>query len=373
MSKKVKKRKSAKSALSISSTSEPGATKKNSTSEKNKSINELSRVKNFVIKKVDVNQEKVESIYRNCYIEDWRKELPWFHKDRLKFYNFSELPLYLQDNDFIISGYRANYSFKESLISFFHLHNETGNVFTHFISFLIFLIFIFDILIFQCNFTLKLTGFNNLQLAFDDRLIISGGCVSFIFSASFHNFFCGNKKAYYFWGCLDYSGISALIFSSTVSLNYYLFYCEFNTRLIWSLLIAVINLTGIIGPMTNWWMGPKFRPIRTGLYMMSGAFVFGPLFHYMSSKTAKDLILQEKSMFHGMTSLGLFALPVSCFIYICGATLYVCRIPERFAPGKFDILFHSHQFWHCTVFLGAFVHLNGLFSWVEWRKQHQLC
>ncbi|XP_041379376.1 heptahelical transmembrane protein 2-like [Gigantopelta aegis] len=28
---------------------------------------------------------------------------------------------------------------------------------------------------------------------------------------------------------------------------------------------------------------------------------------------------------------------------------FVSKIPERFSPGKFDYLFHSHQLFHVTV------------------------
>ena len=41
-------------------------------------------------------------------------------------------------------------------------------------------------------------------------------------------------------------------------------------------------------------------------------------------------------------------------------TVYLCRIPERFFPGKVDIVFHSHQLFHCFVIAGAFVHYHGI-------------
>jgi len=40
-------------------------------------------------------------------------------------------------------------------------------------------------------------------------------------------------------------------------------------------------------------------------------------------------------------------------MYITGAVLYANRIPERLAPGKFDLFFSSHQIFHIFVVLAA--------------------
>ena len=47
---------------------------------------------------------------------------------------FSDLPEYLQDNEFITQGYRIDYSIRDTFTSLFRLHNETGNIWTHLIG-----------------------------------------------------------------------------------------------------------------------------------------------------------------------------------------------------------------------------------------------
>jgi hypothetical protein len=44
---------------------------------------------------------------------------------------FSALPEYLRDNNYILGHYRVNYPFKRALLSVFTMHNETFNVWTY--------------------------------------------------------------------------------------------------------------------------------------------------------------------------------------------------------------------------------------------------
>lgn len=50
-----------------------------------------------------------------------------------------------------------------------------------------------------------------------------------------------------------------------------------------------------------------------------------------------------------------------------GAVTYACRIPERWFPGKFDIMGHSHQLWHAAVVLAAWVHYCAMMILLQWR------
>lgn len=53
--------------------------------------------------------------------------------------DFGSLPEYLRDNEFILRHYRANWPLKQTLLSVFHIHNETGNIWTHLAGFFLFL------------------------------------------------------------------------------------------------------------------------------------------------------------------------------------------------------------------------------------------
>jgi adiponectin receptor len=53
--------------------------------------------------------------------------------------------------------------------------------------------------------------------------------------------------------------------------------------------------------------------------------------------------------------------------YGLGFIVFYFRIPECFAPGKFDLWLHSHQWWHLLVFSAACVWLHGMLAYFNWR------
>lgn len=53
--------------------------------------------------------------------------------------SFHNAPAWLQDNQYVHDGYRANISKRDAALSIFRLHNETINIWTHLLGFLFFL------------------------------------------------------------------------------------------------------------------------------------------------------------------------------------------------------------------------------------------
>jgi adiponectin receptor len=47
-------------------------------------------------------------------------------------------------------------------------------------------------------------------------------------------------------------------------------------------------------------------------------------------------------------------------LYCTGAAVYSSKCPEKWRPGKFDILGSSHQIFHVLVVSGALAHLVGI-------------
>ena len=50
-----------------------------------------------------------------------------------------------------------------------------------------------------------------------------------------------------------------------------------------------------------------------------------------------------------------------------GASMYARRWPECRFPGKFDLVFSSHQLFHICVVVAATIHYKAVFQLLAWR------
>ncbi|KAJ3067089.1 hypothetical protein HDU98_009694 [Podochytrium sp. JEL0797] len=287
----------------------------------------------------------------------------WWQKGYLRYYSFHEVPRYLQDNPDIHGHYRAFYSFKENWISLIHCHNETVNSWCHLLAGL------FALTISLCatqGLTLRVL---NLTDAMDKLMIaLFGALATFTFwtSGLYHLHLSHSQESYILFGCWDYAGISATVAGSSITVLYYLWYCEPVIRGFWLTLVVAVNMVGVIGPNFNFWPTPEFRPIRSMLYILSATISGSPVFHY--------------AYIHGYSALPLardnIALPMMCLsncMYLIGVAIYMTRFPESVWPGRFDIWGASHQVWHLCVVAAVVAHLYCVFGLIEWRHEFGSC
>ena len=54
-------------------------------------------------------------------------------------------------------------------------------------------------------------------------------------------------------------------------------------------------------------------------------------------------------------------------LYIVGAGIYAARIPEKWYPGRFDVVGSSHQIFHLFVVAAAASHLVGILKAFDYR------
>lgn len=265
-----------------------------------------------------------------------------------KLISFNECPEYLKDNDYIRGGYRAHFTYQQARESLFYLHNEFLNVWTHLLGSL----FCFCFLIYTW------TGQANLEAVGDKILLtvyICMGIYTLFFSSMFHLHICVSKKAYEFWGCLDFSGISASLAAGSISLTYLLFHCQTQLRTTLLVLLILVNSVGIVGPMFQFWMLPSFRIGRVIAYVSSGLVSLAPVIYFLS-KNGVSSIPQDAAI--GLASM--------LSQYLIGALVYSARFPECLSPGTFDVWFNSHTIFHIFCVTASYTLWTVLVSLIAW-------
>jgi adiponectin receptor len=160
----------------------------------------------------------------------------------------------------------------------------------------------------------------------------------------------------------DYVGIAALIVASFVPAVYYAFLCEPYLRAFYLLTTVAFGAGVVAVSLPDRFQVPEYRTLRAVVFSALGMWGVFPVGHQL---------LLHRGAWAVRTAFGLDALMGA--IYLGGAAIYACRIPERWYPGRFDLVGHSHQLWHTAVVLAAYVHYRAVLVLLEWRDASGGC
>ncbi|KAJ3167238.1 Progestin and adipoQ receptor member 3 [Irineochytrium annulatum] len=277
-----------------------------------------------------------------------REDLDWWQKGYLKFYTIDQCrqcahPNHLPPNPDIHSYYRLDYTGHQNLISLVHFHNESFNCWSHLLTALLFVI------LFICT-ALSVPPF--AALSSTDRVVVAIYCVVVVFamisSALFHlNLSHRDAGAYRCFGCLDYAGISVTSAMISITQAYFLFTCQPGIRNGWFVVLSLLSLVGVVGPLFSGWWKDLFAKFRITIYVVAALICYGPVLHYSALYGSANM---PGGIFVPGTALLLI-------LQLVGTLIYGYRLPERWAPGKFDRGWNSHNIWHFLTAVSVIIHL----------------
>jgi adiponectin receptor len=264
---------------------------------------------------------------------------------------WGDLPDWRQDNEFITTGYRTpSGSFRQSLKSLKYIHNETVNIYSHFLGVLLFLGLVINVL-------WRLSHYTTIRDI--DYIVFTAfflGMIScFFLSALFHTIANHSESVAACGVQLDYVGIVLLMWGAIIPSVYYGFYCEPNLQKAYWIAVSSVAFACITITVHPSFRSPQLRPYRAVMYTFLGlsaiiSMIHGVLIHGWAVQNRR---------------VGLMYAISTAALNIVAAVIYSTRFPERCQPRRFDIYGHSHQLLHIIVVFAGLIYLAGLLRAVD--------
>ncbi|KAF7633728.1 hypothetical protein Mgra_00006907 [Meloidogyne graminicola] len=238
------------------------------------------------------------------------------------------------------------------LKSIFHWNNETLNVWSHLTGFLI---------LSYLQYWTLFEALPNVQAPLIDYLVMTMSMLCcqlcMLLSSAYHIFGCHSPSRRKQWLKADLFGVSAALVGLYMSGLYTSFYNFPEIRRFYGTLIGALAFSTSLFSTFRFSIkeGENVHKRIVGLlelYLLMALIAMAPTLHWIQ--------------LHG----GIYNshvqrwLPNLCILFILlgGAFIfYTTLFPERFYPGKFDLIGCSHQWWHLFVLVAmAFWHWSGI-------------
>ncbi|KAJ9630523.1 inc metabolism membrane protein [Taxawa tesnikishii (nom. ined.)] len=259
---------------------------------------------------------------------------------------YHDLPEPWRVNQHIMRGYRFSETKLECVRSVLTLSNETFNIWSHLIGFIIVLAIAF-------YFYPTSPYFSQATKSdiFISAVFFFAACKCLACSTMWHTMSSiSSQTLMERFACVDYTGISLLVAASIMTTEYTAFYCEPISRWTYMTLTLLLGIGGVILPWHPTFNRADMAWARVGFYVSLAATGALPVAQLVYTR--------------GHWWALYFYAPVtkSLLVYLAGACTYALKVPERFFPGCFDYVGGSHNIWHMAVLGGILFHYTAMQS-----------
>lgn len=103
---------------------------------------------------------------------------------------------------------------------------------------------------------------------------------------------------------------------------------------------------------------PNFRAARGLLFLALGCMGLIPMVH--AGWAYWPLVQYFMTPVYFVMGMGA--------LYIIGVLIFIARFPEKYFPGRFDLLGSSHNIWHFFVLAAAISHYIGTLGFYHTRQ-----
>ncbi|KAI0063502.1 HlyIII-domain-containing protein [Artomyces pyxidatus] len=254
---------------------------------------------------------------------------------------YVDLPEQWRNNHFVTHGYRFIPLSRWPLIlaSVFALHNETLNIHTHLIPFVLWTINL-------------IPAFRASSIPSDIPLLAftAFALLCLFTSVVWHTMAgCAHHRGMTLCAKIDYVGIGWLISASVGTIVYYGFQCDAITR---DMYLTICFLTGVAGsilPFAEWFNKPESKGWRIVFFLSLAFTALAPLTHLALLHSPHDMFAFMRPVVPSLAS------------YITGLVFYATHFPEcvtspRWAPHFAWFGGGSHAIWHAFIVLAISQH-----------------
>lgn len=257
---------------------------------------------------------------------------------------YDDLPVPWRVNPYITRGYRFSDKKIDCIKSAFDFSNETVNIWSHAVGFVVMLAVAFYLYPTSPNFSqsTKTDVFFAAAFFFAACKCLACSCIWHTMSS------ISEQTLMERFACVDYTGISLLIAASIMTTEYTAFYCEPVSRWTYIVATAFIGIAGVILPWHPVFNRADMNWLRVGFYVSLAATGFTPVIQLMWTR--------------GLSWIWTFYSPIlkSILVYLVGAFIYAGQVPERWLHGWFDYVGGSHNIWHLAVLGGMLFHYSAM-------------
>lgn len=277
--------------------------------------------------------------------------------------------------NFILTGYRfPNYSLRDCLLSAFRPTNETGNFWTHFLPVFVFFYYFVEVFSWEnaphgddpffyplWNYFIGvfcLLMASSLAHLLNSMSIVVREVCFFVDYGTISAYTVGSSLAYYYY-IHPRAGLGQTQEQNSPQMDLKTSYAMLDLGVFFDVFyipsacaVALVCVLSCCNTRQRW---RRYRyVIRTLVFLLPFFISSTPIFYRLLTKS----LYSDKSFSFASSSTMAIYFYRHCFWLVLSAVFNISKVPERLAPGRFDIWGHSHQWFHCFTFLSILDELH---------------
>ena len=252
---------------------------------------------------------------------------------------------------YILDYYRPpNSSFSYSLRSAFEWHNETLNFWTHLLPLAV-------VAAFWLNFPFRLWPLTSVRAKYYPLLSYTANLFSmFFFSSLAHLLSCTSPRIVHLTWFMDYAAMCVFgVGAGACTTFWYLRPMEGSTlfRSLYSpeVFMLLSSVTSILACYIMCLTCQKWKAYGNIIRSAAIGVVFIFCHIPCGDRLAQCMFLNKDC------SGGIFYVGLTYLLHFSGMLMYALRVPERWAPGRFDLIGNGHHWMHILLGLGTLTYM----------------